>query len=270
MNIAYSGIEGAFAHTVARRIFPDDTPVPFSNFKETYEAVEAGACDMAVLPIDNSYSGEVTEVMDLLFEGTLFVNALYSLPVTQNLLGVKGATLSDIKKVVSHPKALEQCDEYIRKNGYEMIQASNTARGAKEVAKLADKSVAAIASIETAGIYGLNVLDERINESDDNTTRFVVVSRSPGRIGLYEKQASFIMMFTVSDSAGALLKPLQVIAEYDFNMKVLHSRPLKRHRWEYYFYVEIEGDHDTPEGIRMKQELKDVTSFVKILGPDNR
>ena len=269
MKIAYSGIEGAFAHTVAKRIFPDDTPVPFSNFKETYEAVVSSECDMAVLPIDNSYSGEVTEVMDLLFDGGLSVNALYSLPVTQNLLGVKGALISDIQKVVSHPKALEQCDEYIRNNGYEAIQASNTARAAKEVAKLHDKSVAAIASIETAEIYGLNVLDEKINESDDNTTRFVVVSNSADRIGLYEKKASFIMMFTVNDSAGALLRPLQVIAKHDFNMKVLHSRPLKRRQWEYYFYVEIEGDHTTPEGMRMKEELREVTSYVKILGPNS-
>ena len=140
MKIAYSGIEGAFAHTVAARIFPDDTPVSFSNFKETYEAVVTSACDMAVLPIDNSYSGEVTGVMDLLFEGPLYINALYSLPVTQNLLGVPGASASDIRKVVSHQKALEQCDEYIRERGYEEIQATNTARAAKEVAKLNDKS----------------------------------------------------------------------------------------------------------------------------------
>ena len=269
MKIAYSGIEGAFAHTVASRIFPDDTPVSFSNFKETYEAVVTSECDMAVLPIDNSYSGEVTGVMDLLFDGPLYINALYSLPVTQNLLGVPGAAVSDIRKVVSHQKALEQCDEYIREHGYEEIQATNTARAAKEVAKLGDKSIAAIASVDAAAIYGLTVLDEKINESDDNTTRFVVVSKSRGRIGLFEDQKSFIMMFTVNDSAGALLSPLQVIAKHDFNMKVLHSRPLKRQQWEYYFYVEIEGDHNTPKGLEMERELEDTCSFIKILGPDN-
>jgi len=266
-KIAYSGIEGAFAHIVATKIFPEDETVSFTNFKDTYEAVVSGKCDYAVLPIDNSYSGEVTEVMDLLFEGGLYVNALYSLPVTQNLLGVAGSSKECIKKVVSHQKALEQCDEYIRSNGYETVGASNTAIAAREVAKLNDTSIAAIASIETAEIYGLSVIEEQINESDDNTTRFVVLSRSKGRIGLFEKDESFIMLFTVDNSAGALLGPLQTIAKHDFNMKVLHSRPLKKHKWQYYFYVEIEGDPDTEAGHNMETELKDVCSYIKILGP---
>lgn len=268
-KIAYSGIEGAFAHTVAKRIFANDEYVSFPNFKETYESVAKGECDYAVLPIDNSYSGEVTEVMDLLFEGDLFINALYSLPVVQNLLGCPGSSKETIRKVISQQKALEQCDEYIRKNGYEIIQSTNTARAAREVAQLQDISTAAIASIETAQIYGLTVLDEQINESGDNTTRFAVLSKKRGCIGLYENEKSFIMLFTVDNSAGALLVPLQIIAKYDFNMKVLHSRPLKQHRWQYYFYVEAEGDHDTEKGQMMKEELGSACSFIKVIGPDH-
>ena len=268
MKIAYSGIEGAFAHIVAKKIFPDEETVPFRSFKETYDAVSSGECDMAVLPIDNSYSGEVTDVMDLLFEGDLYINALYSLPVEQNLLGVPGSTKEGIKKVLSHPKALEQCDEYIRKRGYEAVQTSNTARAAKEAAALGDVTVAAIASIETAAIYGLTVLEEKINESSDNTTRFVVLSRKRGCTGLYEKEKSFIMLFTVDNSAGALLGPLQIIADHDFNMKVLHSRPLKHHKWQYYFYVEAEGDPGSDEGRKMAADLEKTCSCIKVLGPD--
>lgn len=270
MKIAYSGIEGAFAHIVARRVFPDDEPVSFSSFKETYDAVASGKCDYAVMPIDNSYSGEVTEVMDLIFEGDLYINAMYSLPVIQNLLGVPGSTKGSVKKVVSHPKALEQCDEYIRSKGYEMIQASNTARAAREVARRNDPAIAAIASIETADIYGLTVLDERINESDDNTTRFVILSAKRGCIGRFEEDESFIMLFTVDNKAGALLSPLQTIARYDFNMKVLHSRPLKNKQWQYYFYVEIEGNINSEKGRGMTKELEDVCSLIKISGPDTR
>ncbi len=266
-KIAYSGIEGAFANIVAKKIFPEDEPVPFKNFRETYDAVSAGLCDYAVLPIDNSYSGEVTEVMDLLFEGNLYINALYSLPVIQNLLGVPGSTKEDIRKVVSHPKALEQCDGYIRKCGYEAVQAANTARAAREVAAQKDRSTAAIASLETAEIYGLEVLEEHINESDDNTTRFVVVSKEKGRLGLFEEEESFIMLFSVDNSAGALLLPLQIIARYEYNMKVLHSRPLKHHKWQYYFYVEMEGDYNTENGMKMTRVLEEECRFIKVLGP---
>ena len=266
-KIAYSGIEGAFANIVAKKIFPEDEPVPFKNFRETYDAVSGGLCDYAVLPIDNSYSGEVTEVMDLLFEGNLYINALYSLPVIQNLLGVPGSTKEDIRKVVSHQKALEQCDEYIRKCGYEAVQATNTARAAREVAGLKDKSTAAIASLETAEIYGLEVLEEHINESDDNTTRFVVVSKEKGRLGLFEDEESFIMLFSVDNSAGALLLPLQIIARSEYIMQVLHSRPLKHHKWQYYFYVEMEGDYNTENGMKMTRVLEEECRFIKVLGP---
>ena len=266
-RIAYSGIEGAFAHIVARRLFPDDEPGSYNSFGRTYEAVENGDCDYAVLPIDNSYSGEVTDVMDLLFAGDLYINALYSLPITQNLLGVKGSKIEDIKKVVSQPKALEQCDVFLRDKGYEIIQTSNTARAAREVARLNDRSIAAIASIETADIYGLDVLKEQINENGDNTTRFVVLSKEKGCIGNFEYNNSFIIMFTVQDKSGALLEPLQAIAKYGYNMSVIHSRPVKERKWQYYFYVEIDGDHENEDGKKMKAELVEACPLLKVLGP---
>lgn len=267
-RIAYSGIEGAFAHIVAKRLFPDEEYVSHGNFRETYEAVEDEECDYAVLPIDNSYSGEVTDVMDLLFEGDLYINALYSLPVTQNLLGIKGSRIEDIRKVVSQPKALEQCDRYIREKGFETIQTSNTARAAREIARLNDKTIAAIASIETADIYGLDVLEEQINEKGDNTTRFVVLSKKKGSISGYEpKHHRFIIIFTVQDKAGALLEPLQAIARYDYNMTVIHSRPVKERKWQYYFYVEIDGDHENENGRKMKAELVEACPLLKVLGP---
>ncbi len=267
LKIAYSGIEGAFAHIVARRLFPEEGFFSYKSFRKTYEAVESGECDMAVLPIENSYSGEVNDVMDMLFEGKLYVNALYGLPVVQNLLGVRGSRIQDIKKVISQPKALEQCDEYIRSKGFEALQATNTAVAAKQVAQMEDMSVAAIASIETAAIYGLKVLDEQINERDDNTTRFVVMSRNKGCVDIPGQDKSFITVFTVDNVAGALLVPLQIIADYGYNMKVLHSRPLKSHKWQYYFYVEIEGDVTSEMGQKMMSELESACSFAKALGP---
>ncbi len=175
-KVAYSGIEGAFAHVVARRMYPDAIHVSFESFTKAYEAVVSGECDIAVLPVENSYAGPVKEVAQLLERGDLKVDEEYTLPIVQNLLGVRGSRIGDIKKVISQIKALEQCDGYIRDHGYEIIEAANTAMAAREVTRMQDLSVAAIASLEVAAIYGLKVLDEHINERDDNQTRFVAVS----------------------------------------------------------------------------------------------
>lgn len=177
VKVAYSGIEGAFAHVAARRMFPDALHVSYANFKEAYDAVVSGECDMAVLPVENSYAGPVEEVGKLLEKGELSVTDEYVLNIVQNLLGVRGSRIGDIKKVVSQRKAIEQCDGYLKEKGYEIEEAVNTAVAARNVARKQDMSVAAIASLEVAAIYGLKVLDEHINERDDNNTRFVVVSR---------------------------------------------------------------------------------------------
>ena len=130
-----------------------------------------------MLPIENSYAGEVAQVNDLMFQGNLFLNGVYTLNVQQNLLGVPGTSLSDIKQVISHPQALEQCADFLREHNLETVEAVNTARAAKQVAEQNDKSVAAIASKETAELYGLTILAEGINEKQDNSTRFAILSR---------------------------------------------------------------------------------------------
>ena len=175
-KIAYSGIEGAFAHVVARKLFPDAIHVSHDGFRSAYEAVVSGECDAAVLPVENSYAGPVREVEEILSEGKLRIEEEYTLPIVQNLLGVRGSRIGDIKKVISQIKALEQCEGYIKRHGYEEIEAVNTAMAAREVTRMQSLSVAAIASLEVAAIYGLKVLDEHIHDRDDNTTRFVVVS----------------------------------------------------------------------------------------------
>ncbi len=159
MKIAYSGIEGAFAHIAAKRIFPADELISYGDFRSAYEAVEKGECDYAVLPIENSYAGEVGQVTDLMFQGGLFVNGVYTLNVMQNLLGVKGASVESVRKVVSHPQALEQSADFIATHGLITEPAVNTARAAKMVSELRDIRVAAIASEETAALYGLEVLE---------------------------------------------------------------------------------------------------------------
>ena len=263
-RVAYSGVEGAFAHIAAKRIFPQGQYFSFPSFDAAYLSVVEGECDYAVLPIENSYTGEVGQVVDLMFHGNLHVNGVYNLSVVHNLLGVPGAKLQDIRTVASHPQALSQCRPYIMKHHFAQQPEENTAAAAEAVAKLADPTVAAIASEETAALYGLEILDHDINESKNNTTRFAVFART--RNELKSPDSIFIMLFRVNNVAGALADSIRVIGNHGFNMKVLRSRPIKTTPWKYYFYVEAEGDPYSPEGRRMLEEFRDHCDMLKVVG----
>ena len=264
MRVAYSGVEGAFANIVAERIFPDASCVGYSDFKTAYNAVVNGDCDCAVLPIENSFNGDVGKVMDLSFFGSLFVNGVYEAEIIQNLLGVKGAKIEDITTVVSHSQALGQCANYIESHGFETVEAVNTAVAAKSVAEKGDKTVAAIGSVEAGEKFGLVKLDAHINESSQNSTRFAVFSRS--KKANTNNDNHFIMLFTVNNAAGSLGRAVSVIGEYGFNLRALKSRPTKELVWDYYFYAEGEGNLESEQGKKMLSELSKCCSNLKILG----
>ena len=263
LKVAYSGVEGAFAHIAAGRIFPDSNRVSFRDFKSAYNAVVNGEADVAVLPIENSYAGEVGQTIDLIFSGGLFINGIYELEIHQNLLGVPGSTVDDIKKVTSHPQALGQCHDYIKFRGFDVEEATNTAIAAKRVAELNDKSLGAIASVETAEIYGLKILEANINKSGENTTRFAVLSKVKADSPTL---SSSVLMFTVKNEAGSLANAISIIGKYGYNMTALRSRPLKKLSWQYYFYIEIDGTTNTDKGQKMIEELNSVCDKLKIAG----
>ena len=263
LKVAYSGVEGAFAHIAAGRIFPEGNRVSYRDFKAAYDAVTTGECDVAVLPIENSYAGEVGQTMDLIFSGSLFINGIYELEIHQNLLGVPGATVQDIRRVVSHPQALSQCHDYIKMRGFETEEANNTAVAAKSVADAADRSIGAIASAETAEIYGLTVVEANVNKSGENTTRFAVLSKVRAACPTL---TSSVLMFTVKNEAGSLANAISIIGKHGYNMTALRSRPMKKHSWQYYFYIEIDGTTDTENGTDMLRELGRVCDRLKIVG----
>ena len=244
LRVAYSGVEGAFAHIAAGRIFPDGELESYPSFESAYEAVEKGECDVAVLPIENSFAGEVGQVLDLMFSGDLYVNGVYDLSINQNLLG--------------------------------MVSMANTALAAQKVAQDGDCSAAAIASEETADLYGLQILDHDINESKVNTTRFAVFSRNTTRFAVFSRvetkmairkdAGAFLLLFTVKDEAGGLAKAVNVISAYNFNMRVLRSRPMKDLPWHYYFYAEVEGDDSSENGKRMISALRGTCPGLKVVG----
>lgn len=263
LKVAYSGVEGAFAHIAAGRIFPAGERVSYRDFKATYDSVVSGESDVAVLPIENSYAGEVGQTMDLIFSGMLYINGIYELEIHQNLLGLKDATIEDIRKVTSHPQALSQCHDYIKMRGFDTEEANNTALAAKMVVEINDKSIGAIASVETAEIYGLKVLEANINKSGENTTRFVILSKVMANT---PSLSSSVLMLSVKNEAGSLAKAVSIIGKYGFNMTALRSRPMKKHSWQYYFYIEIDGTVESENGKRMIEELNQVCDKLKVAG----
>ncbi|MDD6283931.1 MAG: prephenate dehydratase domain-containing protein [Firmicutes bacterium] len=268
MRVAFSGVKGAFAEIAAVRAMPDATAVPYGDFQSAYDSVVRGECDCAILPIENNIGGDVGQVMDLAFFGPLSISGVYDVEIVQNLLAVKGASIGNIRQVISHPQAISQCAEYIRRHGFESIEAVNTAVAARTVAESGRTDIAAIGSDEAAAEYGLQKLEGGINRSNKNTTRFAVFTRLP--VQSVTAGGRFIMTFTVNNEAGSLGRAVAIIGDHGFNLRALKSRPTKSLQWDYYFYVEGDGNISNDNGSAMLAELAGVCNSVRVLGSYDR
>ena len=261
-TVAYQGVEGAFSHIALTRLFPHASAKAYPTWAQVFDAVEKGEAACGVLPFENSHAGDVSEVLDLCFaHEDLCVQQVYDLPVSQNLLGMPGAKLSGVKKVVSHPQALQQSAKFLRTLGLETQPMANTAAAAKYVAETKDPTLAAIASKETAELYGLAVLAEDVNTSESNTTRFIVIGKQMAAAG-----NRFSLLFTVDHVAGSLARVVQAIGEMGFNMECIKSRPMPHVPWEYYFYVELVGDVSGGSSRVLLEKLKGLCRTARVLG----
>lgn len=265
-KVAYQGVEGAFTHIAARRLFPHSQALAYASWNEVFEAVTSGRTAYGVLPFENSNAGDVSSVLDLCYKyRDVNVVQMYDLPVCQNLLVIPGTTLKDIKLVISHPQAISQSDQFLRANNLPAKAYPNTAIAAKTVAEQGDKTVAAIASAETAELYGLDVLVKKINTDGDNTTRFIVISK--------EKPSSgnrFSLLFTVDNKPGALSEVINIIGEGGFNMESIKSRPHPGEKFQYYFYVEVAGNPYSKQGMQLMATLQSTCKTVRLMGVFNR
>lgn len=260
VKVAYAGRAGAYAEIMCMQIFKDSEIIPYGDFDSAYNSV-GDECDYAVLPIENSYAGEVIRVGDLAFSGDKHIIAVYSMAINHCLMGVHGSSFETVKKVYSHEQALLQCDKYIKKHGFEKYESNNTALAAEMVARENDKSMSVIGSERASEIYDLDILEKNISESSTNTTRFAVFAKKPeGKAG------NFIMFFTLKNEAGSLGNATSAIGKFGFNMRALRSRPTKLNNWEYYFYVEAEGDLESKKGKKMLELLKKYCLNIKIVG----
>lgn len=269
LKVAYSGVKGAFAYIAARKMFPNATYVSYTSFNDAYKACESGECDVCILPLENSYAGEVGLVMDLMFSGSLYVNQVYELEVNHNLVAKKGTNVNEIKTIYSHKQALDQCADFINEHKFNAIEAPNTAWAAKYVSEQEDNTIAAIASVDTADLYDLQILQKNINISNVNTTRFGAFCRVANKTTNNQMSQRSILVFTVKNEAGALAKTLNIIGSHGFNMISLRSRPMKELIWNYYFYVELEGCIHDSEGKDMIKALSIFCDKLKVVGTFN-
>lgn len=263
--IAYQGTYGAFSYIAATKLFKDYTYRAFSTFEDVFKAVSQEEVAYGVIPFENSFTGEVGEVSDLLLTYPVYIRDIYDLKVDQNLLACKGATMQTLKQVYSHPQALSQCALFLKGMDIEKIPYPNTALASEFVAKQQDLSLAAIASKETAQLFGLDIMEANIHTTMDNTTRFIVISKQPPTSGNH-----FQMIFTTKNETGALAEAMNLIASYGFNMESIKSRAIPSEPWSYYFHVEIAGDLTEPKTQAMLEKLRELCTDVKLLGSYNK
>lgn len=264
-KIAFQGEPGAFSHAAAANVFPGEEFVGCVTFEETLAAVQSGKADFAVVPVENSLYGRITDIHHLLPESGLYIIGETYLRVEMNLLGVPGASLEDIKAVQSLSVALGQCRRFISENGFRTINAVDTAGSAREIAQKADKSVAAIASRFAGEIYGLNVLASNIEDADHNTTRFLVLSPTEQNVS-QQSGVKTTFIFRVRNVPAALYKAMGGFATNGVNMTKLESYMVGGNFTATQFYADIEGHPDDVGVQHAFEELRFFTDEFRILG----
>lgn len=264
-KIVFQGVEGAYSQLAMQEYFGVDCDsYNVDTWTDAMEAIKNGDADYAVLPIENSSAGIVSENYDLLVKYDNYIVGEQIIKIDHCLLANKDAEMSDINVVYSHPQALMQCSEYIENHrNWERISLKNTAMAASKIKEDGKKNQAAIASKITADIYDLQILDEAIQSNKNNSTRFIVVT---GR-KIYSKKASKISIcFEIPHESGSLYHMLSHFIYNGVNMTNIQSRPIKGRNWEYRFFIDFEGTFTDTAVLNALRGLEEETISMKILG----
>ncbi|MDO4977956.1 MAG: prephenate dehydratase domain-containing protein [Eubacteriales bacterium] len=263
-RVVYPGVPGAFSEMACIKFFGEETDhYPVVNFKEVPQALNEGFADYGILPIENSSAGDVSGVYDILLENDVCIVGEVFVKVNHCLLGCKGAKISDIKTVYSHPQGLRQSAPFLEELGVERVGVENTAIAAEMIAKDGIKSQGAVASSKAAEIYGLEILKEGINFDSSNETRFVVLSKKRQ----YCSDASKISIsFSLLHESGTLYNILSHFLYNDLNLSHIESVPLPDKQWEYRFYIDISGNLHDPAVKNALQGVRSEVADFKILG----
>ncbi len=263
-RVVFQGAEGAYSQAAMKQYFGDSIDsFHVDSFRDAMDAIDEGNADFAVLPIENSTAGIVSEIYDLLQEYENHIVGEQIIKIEHCLLGVPGASIEDIKIVYSHPQSLMQSARYLGLHDWRQISMQNNAFAAKKVADDQDKSQAAIASEHAASIYGLEVLRRKVNHSGTNSTRFIIVSGQK----IFRKDAKKISIcFEVPHESGSLYHMLSHFIYNHLNMTKIESRPIEDRNWEYRFFIDFEGNLADSAVKNALRGLRDEARNMKILG----
>ena len=265
-EIGCFGPAGSFTHQALEDFFKDKSfnRHHYNTFEEIIGSVSKGELDYAVLPIEKSSTGGITEVYDLLRKYDCYIVGEQQVKIEQNLLGLKGAKLSDIRTVYSHPQGFKQSKEFFKDYPQmEQVPFFNTSRSAEEVAAKQDPSIAAVASKKAAELYGLEVLASSINYNSNNYTRFVIITKNSQVIPNANK---ITLIVALKHETGSLYKMLASFYHTGLNLMNLESRPMEGKSWEYFFYIDLSGNLSDPLVIDVMNEIQGACTYCKVLG----
>ena len=267
-KIAFQGDFGANSDMACRDMFPNMDPIPCRTFEDALNAVSSGETRLAMIPIENTIAGRVADIHHLLPESNLNIVGEYFMPIHFQLMVIPRTTAEQIKTVHSHIHALGQCRNIVRQRGWQGVVAGDTAGAAKEIAEEQDESRAALAPTLAADLYGLEILERNVEDSDSNVTRFVVLSPSPVDITRRTADDTIIttFVFNVRNIPAALYKAMGGFATNGVNMTKLESYQLHGEFTATQFYADIEGHPDDQNVKYALDELDFFSTQVRILG----
>lgn len=266
MRIAYQGVAGAYSHIASMTVYPGQEYLPCDTFEKAMKLVSEGEADLAMIPVENSNAGRVSDVHFLLPQTGLHIIGEFFLPINHQLLGLPGTKLADVKSASSHPQALAQCSEFLKRHGIKPTARIDTALSCQDVLKFQDKSIAAIASKLAGEIYGLDVVAPNIENARNNTTRFLIMAREPEipEDDGGEFITSFI--FKAKNIPAALYKALGGFATNGINITKLESYLLEGKFVSAQFYAEIESHPSRKAFHNAFDELKFFSESIHVLG----
>ncbi|XWS28443.1 hypothetical protein CRYUN_Cryun25bG0069500 [Craigia yunnanensis] len=278
LRVAYQGVRGAYSEAAAEKAYPNCEAVPCDQFDAAFQAVEKWLVDRAVLPIENSLGGSIHRNYDLLLHHSLHIVGEVKLEIRHCLLANHSVKVEDLKRVLSHPQALAQCENTLTKIGLSREAVDDTALAAKLVAFQKLKDTGAVASSSAAKIYGLNILAQDIQDDCDNVTRFLMLAREPIIPGM-EKPFKTSIVFSLEEGPGVLFKALAVFALRQINLTKIESRPLRNQPlrasddsnnsskyFDYLFYVDFEASMAEERSQNALRHLKEFATFLRVLG----
>lgn len=263
-RVVFQGADGAYSQAAMMKYFGEQVnSFHVESFRDAMSAIDEGSADFAVLPIENSTAGIVSDIYDLLVEFENYIVGEQVIPIEHCLLGVPGAKLTDIKTVYSHPQSLMQSARYLADHEWQQISMQNNAFAARKVAEERDKTQAAIAGEHAGRIYGLEVLKKGVNDENNNSTRFIIVTNQK----IFRKDAHKISIcLELPHESGSLYRILSHFIYNNLNMCKIESRPMPDRTWEYRFFIDFEGNLSDSAVKNALRGIREEARNMKILG----